>query len=191
MKQVVLQPATGSLNRVEASAESLALGFVTLIPQMMGVLRRHLRAGPQLELRPGQFRMLLLLQMFGPASLSDVADRLGLTLPSASKLAEELGKLGFIARRTDQADRRRIVLSLTPSGRSALEAVQREAQRHLAELFEPLTAAERKFLACAVSVMRPLFAAKPGAAISAASGVRTVTKKPVRKKLQNHQKVTV
>ncbi len=191
MKQVVLQPATGSLNRAEASAESLALGFVTLIPQMMGVLRRHLRAGPQLELRPGQFRMMLLLQMFGPASLSDVADRLGLTLPSASKLAEELGKIGFIARRTDLADRRRIVLSLTPSGGSALDAVQREAQRQLAELFEPLTAAERKFLACAVSVMRPLFAAKPGLAVGAASGVRAGTKRPVRKRLQNHQKVTV
>lgn len=191
MKQVVLQPAAGSLNCAETSAESLALGFVTLIPQMMGVLRRHLRAGAQLELRPGQFRMLLLLQMFGPASLSDVADQLGLTLPSASKLAEELGKLGFIARRTDTADRRRIVLSLVPSGRSALDAVQTEAQHQLSELFEPLTAAERKFLACAVSVMRPLFAAKPGVAVGAASGGGGVTKNPVRKKSQVHQKVAV
>ena len=46
-------PATPAVD-----ADSLAKAFVSLIPQMMGSLRRHLRTAEGGDLRVGEFRMI-------------------------------------------------------------------------------------------------------------------------------------
>ena len=50
------------------------------------------------------------------ASLSEVAEHVGLTLPSVSKMVDGLVTRGLLTRATDPGDRRRLTLSLTPAG---------------------------------------------------------------------------
>ena len=136
---------------------TLAKAFVSLIPHMMGSLRRHLRTAEGGDLRVGQFRMMMAIAMESELSVSNAAEVMGLTLPSASKMADELVREGLIQRREDHHDRRRALLSLTPAGGAVLRTVQQAAEDHFAAIFEPLTPMERAFLLCAAETLRPLF----------------------------------
>jgi len=142
-------------------AATLAKAFVSLIPHMMGSLRRHLRTAEGGDLRVGQFRMMMAVAMSPELSISDAAEVMGLTLPSASKVADELARAGLLQRKEDRRDRRRSLLSLTPGGVAVLQSVQRAAENHFIQIFQPLTPMERGFLLCAAETLRPLF--RPGA----------------------------
>ena len=143
------------------SPESLGRAYVALIPQMMGSLRSHLRTLEGGDLRVGQFRMMMAIRMENKPSLSQVAEFVGLTPPSASRVADELEIRGLITRRPDKLDRRRQILSLTAEGIEVLEMVKRTAETHFAGLFCNLTPAERSFLLCAADTLRPLFRVGP------------------------------
>jgi DNA-binding MarR family transcriptional regulator len=154
-KQNLDPPFAGSASAVKA--DTLAKAFVSLIPHMMGSLRRHLRTAEGGDLRVGQFRMMMAIAMAPNLSMSNAAEVMGLTLPSASKVADELQRSGFVQRTEDSQDRRRALLSLTPAGIEVLHTVQRAAEEHFAAIFQPLTPMERGFLLCAAETLRPLF----------------------------------
>jgi DNA-binding MarR family transcriptional regulator len=156
-KQARVTAATGV---PAVDADMLAKSFVSLIPHMMGSLRRHLRTAEGGDLRVGQFRMMMAIALSPELSISNAAEVMGLTLPSASKVADELARAGLVQRKEDRRDRRRSLLSLTPAGFAVLETVQRAAEDHFANIFQPLTAMERVFLLCAAETLRPLF--RPG-----------------------------
>ncbi len=149
-----------SMAALAVDADTLAKAFVSLIPHMMGSLRRHLRTAEGGDLRVGQFRMMMAIAMSPGISISDAADVMGLTLPSASKMTDELERFGFILRKEDCQDRRRSLLSLTSAGAAVLRTVQHAAENHFAAIFQPLTPMERAFLLCAAETLRPLF--RPG-----------------------------
>ena len=154
-----LAPASAAASAV--AADTLARAFVSLIPHMMGSLRRHLRTAEGGDLRVGQFRMMMAVAMSPELSISEAAEVMGLTLPSASKIADELARAGLLQRKEDHRDRRRSLLSLTPGGVAVLQSVQRAAENHFIQIFQPLTPMERGFLLCAAETLRPLF--RPGA----------------------------
>lgn len=146
---------------VSMEAQDLAAALLTLIPRMMATLRGQLQSVNGVELRGGQFRLLMIINSQRGISISEAAQLMGLTVPTTSKITDELTQQGLLARNTDVVDRRRARLSLTAHGKVVLETVSREARSHLAELLTPLTPMERAFLLCAVETLRPLFA-QPG-----------------------------
>lgn len=163
LKKKLNRPSPAALNAAEATVPTatLAKAFVSLIPHMMGSLRRHLRTAEGGDLRVGQFRMMMAVAMSPELSISNAAEVMGLTLPSASKVADELARAGLLQRKEDRRDRRRSLLSLTPAGIAVLQSVQRAAEDHFIQIFQPLTPMERGFLLCAAETLRPLF--RPGA----------------------------
>ena len=163
LKKKLNRPSPAALNAAEATVPTatLAKAFVSLIPHMMGSLRRHLRTAEGGDLRVGQFRMMMAVAMSPELSISNAAEVMGLTLPSASKVADELARAGLLQRKEDHRDRRRSLLSLTPAGIAVLQSVQRAAEDHFIQIFQPLTPMERGFLLCAAETLRPLF--RPGA----------------------------
>ena len=68
-----------------------------------------------------QFRALHFVQDHTGASLSATAEFLGLTLPSTSKLIDQLVKRQMLARDDASDDRRRMTLRLTPKGDALLQ----------------------------------------------------------------------
>ncbi len=141
----------------ETSPQLLAQAYLALIPIMMGSLRSRLRTLEVGDLRMGPFRVLMEVHVEKNPTLSQVAINMGLALPAASKIADELESRGYIARTPDQADRRKNMLSLTAAGERVMNVVKNEAEKHFANLFASLTAAERGFLLCAAETLRPVF----------------------------------
>ncbi len=67
-----------------------------------------------LDLSMAQMKALVALIDGGPMTIGQVAEALGVSLPTASHLVERLVQAGFVERADDPADRRRAVARATP-----------------------------------------------------------------------------
>ena len=92
------------------------------------------------------------------ASLSDLANHIGLTLPSMSKLVDGLVTRKLVRRVSHSRDRRRICLSLTPLGRGELKAAYRFTERYLSDQMAGLDEDELRSITHAMQLLKGLFA---------------------------------
>ena len=86
------------------------------------------RAFDEGSLGERHFPPLIVLSLEGPMSVSELADRVGLTVATTSLLVGELNKAGLVDRREDERDRRRTIVSLTEEIRKIAEP---RVQEHL------------------------------------------------------------
>jgi DNA-binding MarR family transcriptional regulator len=114
-----------------------------------------------------QFRVLSFLNRQPGASLSAVADHIGLTRPAMSILVDGLVNRKLVDRETDPGDRRRLTLSLTRQGQSLYTAARQRTQARLAARLEALSPARRQALAATLEQLRELFV-PDGAEVGAA-----------------------
>jgi len=77
-------------------------------------------AAAGIDLDAHWFPVLRYLQVRGPASVSEIAVKIGQTHSAVSQLAAKLRRSGWISRRTDRTDRRRSVLDLSTDGERKL-----------------------------------------------------------------------
>jgi DNA-binding MarR family transcriptional regulator len=69
-----------------------------------------------LDISMQQLRALFFLHDYEEASVGRLAELFGFGLPAASLLADRLVRAGYVERREDSTDRRRVLLSLTRVG---------------------------------------------------------------------------
>lgn len=84
------------------------------------------------ELTVPQLRVLVILTALTRASLSEVADDLGVNPSNASRTCDQLVRRGLVDRAEDPEDRRRLVLTLSPAGRRLLQEVMDRRRELLA-----------------------------------------------------------
>ena len=82
-----------------------------------------------------------------------IAERLGVSVPSASRSVDELVKRGLVSRTEDPEDRRVRRVALTPAGQELADEVMAARVAGLEQFASTLTAAERRKLEAAVDVM--------------------------------------
>jgi DNA-binding MarR family transcriptional regulator len=81
-------------------------------------------AAPGLELTFQRWRVLMVLgQTPDGATISDVAERVGVTVPATGRLLRRLELRGLVSMGVDERDRRAVRARLTPVGRSTREAI--------------------------------------------------------------------
>lgn len=89
------------------------------------------------------FPPLIILSLEGPMSVSELADRVGLTVATTSLLVGELSKAGLVDRREDERDRRRTIVSLTEEIRKIAEPRIQEHLQPFKRTLERLSPAAR------------------------------------------------
>jgi MarR family transcriptional regulator for hemolysin len=124
---------------------------------VMRSLRAEFRSHRGSDLSIPQFRTLMFLRRTPGKSLADLAEHLGITPPSTSKLVDGLVKRGLIDRQDFPVDRRRIVLSLTPAGLKLAEASLRLSQAVYLRRFEALPKETLGIIQQAMEALRPIF----------------------------------
>jgi DNA-binding MarR family transcriptional regulator len=105
---------------------------------------QHWRHGPgarwaRHDLSIAQMHMLLVLHESGPATVSGLAEAIGISLPSASSALDRLEEHALVLRQRDREDRRVVRVLLSAKGREvALEACgfRRQKARQLLRQFE-------------------------------------------------------
>ena len=86
------------------------------------------------EVTLSQYRALVVLASRGPQGVAAIADSLGVTPPTASRLCERLVRKGLVRRRTDRNDRRQVRVALTDSGHSLVDVVTSRRRQEISAL---------------------------------------------------------
>jgi len=140
--------------------DDCAREVLDVVPLVMRVLRAEMRAHRGPELSVPHFRVLAYLGNNEGASLSEVAEHVGLRLPSMSTLVDGLVTRGLVLRSASVKDRRRVALCLTPRGRSTWTAARRATQARLAKQLATLSPEQQTTVTDAMGALRALFAAR-------------------------------
>ncbi len=137
--------------------DECARQLLDTVPPIMRSVRAEMRSHRGHDLSIPQFRTLTFVNRNPETSLSELADHLGLTLPSVSKLVDGLVNQKLITRRESTEDRRRMTLSLTKSGIDILRAASQATQDYLKNVLRELSGDELSTILRAMNLLHPLF----------------------------------
>lgn len=102
------------------------------------------------ELTYQQYNVLRMIDTLGPQPQAEVARRLMVTAPVVTRLAATLTDAGLLERRTDEKDRRAVILAVTLAGRRRARTMRRDLLAAAHELLEPLPEDRRASVAAAL-----------------------------------------
>jgi DNA-binding MarR family transcriptional regulator len=140
------------------TARDCAREVLDSVPPVIWFIRREMRVFRK-GLSLPQFRTLSLVHRQPTASLSAVAEHLGASLPTASRLVQGLVQQGLLKREGCPGDRRQLSLGITERGESVLQTAWAGTQGRLAEQFEKLDPADRQAVTEAMAVLKNIFGA--------------------------------
>jgi DNA-binding MarR family transcriptional regulator len=159
----IMQPLTEATNAPDPKLECAA-AVMDVVPAVMRRIRAEMRSQRMPNLSIPQFRALIYLYGNEGASLSEVADHVGLELPSMSKAVDVLVGRGLVIRRVSEADRRYASLRLSALGRAELKRARSTTEAHLAEALNMLSLAQQTAIVEALESLRLVFAPQGTAA---------------------------
>jgi len=107
--------------------------------------RLHSSLHPELgtKLTPSKLRALELLAHHESLRVGELADRVGVDDTTATRLVDRLEDLGLAKRKSEQGDRRAILVGLTGEGRELVAGVSVQRQQFFADVLATLDPDER------------------------------------------------
>src|ERR1043165_1219483 len=124
---------------------------IDILMELSRLIRKLTQAtgGPedQPAMTPTQRLALFELGDGGPLRLSDLAERMGVSPPTASRSVDALHELGLVERVPDPRDRRALSIELTAPGREMLDERRAGAEGASAPAVTALSDSERETLA--------------------------------------------
>jgi len=138
-------------------SDEAARELLDVVPVIVKDIRSEMRSRRSPDLTVPQFRTLAFVDRNRGTSLSAVANHMGLTLPSTSKLVDGLLARGMLTREDNPADRRRVKLGVTNHGLGILETSRRDTLIYLKGKIASLSADEREVIVKAMKAMRSVF----------------------------------
>jgi DNA-binding MarR family transcriptional regulator len=76
----------------------------------------HAAVADRLGLNPTDHKVMSILERHGPLAAGEIAQRTGLATASVTALLDRLERRGFVVRRPDPTDRRRVIVEATAEG---------------------------------------------------------------------------
>ncbi len=140
-----------------STPEESARELLDVVPVIMRDIRSEMRSRRSSDLTVPQFRTLAFVKRNKESSLSDVANHMGLTLPSTSRLVDGLIMHGLMTREDHPSDRRRIRLALTRRGLAVLDVSMQGTLEHLANKLSATGSNDREVIMKAMATLRSVF----------------------------------
>ena len=103
------------------------------------------------EVTLAQYRTLVLLANQGPQSMAKLAEAVGVTPATATRMCDRLVKKKLITRRTEQVDRRQMRVRLTEKGQALVESVSKRRRREIKRILSVIPPKEQASLVHALS----------------------------------------
>jgi DNA-binding MarR family transcriptional regulator len=123
----------------------------------MRIVRKQMRSRRGEGLSVPQFRALWVIDHNRSACLSDVAEHIGSSLPSTSRMVAALVDSALVRRKTDSCDRRQCCLELTPRGEAVLKIAWGHTHLVFAQRLAGLSGAQRSIVVQAMDLLRSVF----------------------------------
>ncbi len=118
--------------RLVDTLERLVVGAVGLTTTALA------GAGPAAELTLPQWRVLVVVAQGDGIRVSDIAGRVGVALPSASRLVRRLEHHGLVQTARDETDRRATIVRATGAGLRVWSALTDRRRRLIADMLDVL-----------------------------------------------------
>lgn len=116
---------------VTAPSKKCSEKILKVVPAITHCLRNQVRQFSHPQLSLSQLRILCFLDCHPQSSLSEVAEYLDVTRPTASGAIERLVQQGLVDRSHDPQERRKILLSLTPAGSKYQQQVHQALSKRI------------------------------------------------------------
>jgi DNA-binding MarR family transcriptional regulator len=129
--------------------------LMAIIMPLTRSVAAELRTGER-KLNPTHLGALAML-MERPCNMSELAEYQGVSLPTMSGTISRLETRGWVKRERSTADRRVVLIELTPKGQQRFSQMAREAETFLSGLVDSLTPAERETASSGLTVLQKLF----------------------------------
>jgi DNA-binding MarR family transcriptional regulator len=140
---------------------TLADSVLESVPLVMRIIRKEFRSQRGQGFSVPEFRSLAFISRSPGASLSELAEHIGIEPPTASKLVESLVQRGLIKRDEQPADRRRVQLSILPKGKKSVDTAIEHTREFLAKRLVHLSSEERETVLEAMALLKIAFAGDP------------------------------
>jgi DNA-binding MarR family transcriptional regulator len=98
-----------------------------------------------------QYRTLVVLASRGPQNLAGLAEAVGVTPATATRMCDRLVRKDLVRRRTERDDRRQLRVALTAKGRSLVDAVTDRRRREIELIMKDIPTEEQAVLVQALS----------------------------------------
>jgi DNA-binding MarR family transcriptional regulator len=132
----------------------IAAHLRTVLSRLIKVLRKHSRNDALLSLTERSTMGLLYHKELPPSELAQIEK---VTSQSMSQVINHLFELNYIYKNPSGEDKRKVLLSLTPSGIAYIEQLRLEKQEWLARtLYERVSAEEKEIVMKAMQVLTKL-----------------------------------
>lgn len=105
------------------------------------------------ELTMAQLKVLMRVPAEGRQHLGDVAEALGIGLPTASHLVDRLVRQGLLQRREDPEDRRYVLVARTAAGEDLVDRLRRAGKERWRAWLGRLQPAELRALALGLEAL--------------------------------------
>jgi DNA-binding MarR family transcriptional regulator len=137
----------------QVSSKKLAAELLELWHHLMrGSSEQMYALIAELDISITQMKTLHVLADGGSeVSVKELSDRLGLSLPGASRIVDALLRRGWLERREDPDDRRMKRVGITAEGRKALDRIETARLAGLEDYAASLTPEQRTRLSSALS----------------------------------------
>ncbi|HEY4062239.1 MAG TPA: MarR family transcriptional regulator [Puia sp.] len=150
MKSQSSPAAAPSSRDIEVAAQ-----LRTLLGRLVKVIRKHTRNDALLSLT--ERSIIGLLYHHQELLPSELAQMEKVTTQSISQVVNHLSELNFINKNSSGEDKRKVLLSLSPTGKAYLEQLRLEKQEWLAHvLHERVTPKEKETLSEALRILSKL-----------------------------------
>lgn len=144
-------PVPGSI----PSDPEMAIRLRTVLHRLIKVLRKHTRNEALLSLT--ERSTLGLLYPDNRLAPSELAQVEKVTTQSMSQVINHLVELNYIDKTPSEEDKRKTLLSLTPTGKAYIEQARQQKQEWLAQVFaEKLDTKEKEVLQQAIEILTKL-----------------------------------
>jgi DNA-binding MarR family transcriptional regulator len=138
-------------------SQKCAAKVMDTVPLLMRFIRADMRDNSAASLSIPQLRTLAFLKRNPGASLSELAEHLGVTCATASTTIERLVQRNFVLRADHPTERRRVVLNITDEGKQHFEQTQSETRTHISDLLQDLTKEEIKQIEQGLTLLKNVF----------------------------------
>jgi DNA-binding MarR family transcriptional regulator len=139
--------------------ESAARCVVDVIPRVMRTLAQEFRSTGYL---PTPVHCVLLVCLAeGPHNLTELAEKLAVSLPTMSNSINTLVERGLVSRSRAAEDRRMVVVEMTPEGQAILDKTTCSVAGRVGEFLASLSPGECELLLSGLEILDACFS-RPG-----------------------------
>ncbi len=128
-----------------------------VLPDAMDAIRIGMRSQLDSRLSVPQFRCLNFIDRVPGSTVGAVAAFLGVTMPTASAMADRLVRAGHLVAFGDEDDRRRSRLRISSAGKALLEQVRGDARNDLATTLARRPADELRAISAGLAALKRAF----------------------------------